>query len=196
MIAAVNRSIALPPTIRVEGLVERSLAGKTEPEDVIMTVPSKNIQAMETTNIVQEKRSKTLITETLTSGTRTDDVRHHPSQDSIGSLSIGASTAIPVDEALPERQPSPMDVEATGLTSKKGPRMKTIAVPRTFMDNGYLMTEYVTELVPDDGDDAGEAPSAADPCIKGSSPPLQTKSVSTASGGKKQGTLLSFFKQK
>lgn len=202
LIAAVNRPIILPPLFRVEGLAERPLTGETGPDASIM-VPSKNMQIAEATYPVQGKRSKAADTRALTRGRTTDDEGDRSQEPIRGSLPTGgeevdASATMLVDDGdLPRRQASPMEVEeAIEPTPKKRSRMKTITVPRTFMDNGYLMTEYVTELVPDDESETGEIPSAADSSVKGPPPPSQAKAASTVPGGKKQGSLLSFFKQK
>ena len=60
-------------------------------------------------------------------------------------------------------------------------KMKMVKVPRTFMENGYQMTEMVNELVPCDEGEVAEDPK-----------PNPGPKTTTA----KQGTLLNFFKKK
>lgn len=64
-----------------------------------------------------------------------------------------------------------------------GPKMKAIKVPKTFMENGYLVTEMITEMVPVDENSSSQERQKSDPVAK-------------KPAGRKQGSLLSFFKPK
>ena len=104
----------------------------------------------------------------------------------------------PNSPMLEETLDSPMEIDQGDGSSQiptttisSGPKMKMIKVPRTFMENGYLMTEMVTEMVPNEDDENSSSPEPAQQVT--TSPKGSIKPVIPT---KKQGNLLSFFKPK
>jgi hypothetical protein len=111
-----------------------------------------------------------------------------------------------LEDTLEETLDSPMEIDQVNnvndnndissrlpmTTISSGPRMKMIKVPRTFMENGYLMTEMVTEMVPNEDDENSSSPELAQRVAS----PKGEELIKPVISAKKQGNLLSFFKPK
>lgn len=93
------------------------------------------------------------------------------------SLEITEETKGKPDEAIDESVDAP----------PPGKKMKMIKTTRTFMQNGYQMTETVNELVPCDDND-----------VEMEHTPVEQPAVSTtaAPAKAKQSSMMSFFKKK
>lgn len=67
-----------------------------------------------------------------------------------------------------------------------GKKMKMVKTTRSFMQNGYQMTETVNELVPCDDNDVGMEPVMEQPAAAATAAPAKAK----------QSSMMSFFKKK
>jgi len=90
--------------------------------------------------------------------------------------------------------PSTTNAIKTGpVSTSTGKRMKMVKVTRTFMENGYQMTETVNEMVPCDDDDPDAIP--LDGASSAKAPSTTTASKASAPTAAKQSNLMSFFKK-
>lgn len=111
------------------------------------------------------------------------------------------------DDSLPtQTKKSCAATAAAPIATSNGKRMKMVKVTRTFMENGYQMTETVNEMVPCDDDDPEAIPledgngniKKNDTSVSASKPTTSAADnaklkPSTTSG--KQSNLMSFFKK-
>lgn len=88
------------------------------------------------------------------------------------------------DEAIFVNRPIESQSSESVDAPPPGKKMKMIKTTRTFMQNGYQMTETVNELVPCDDDEDVEMESA--PAAKPAAAPVKAK----------QSSMMSFFKKK
>lgn len=121
---------------------------------------------------------------------------------------LDTTLAITPDKALDPTSPPLETKSAEPSPSIK--KTKPIKVPRTFMENGYLMTEYVTEMIEDQSNDGyNKVKGGGDEAVteanhKKTNPSVakinhiatKTNSSLTATTTTKQGSILSFFKSK
>ncbi|PJF18747.1 SIT4 phosphatase-associated protein family domain-containing protein [Paramicrosporidium saccamoebae] len=87
----------------------------------------------------------------------------------------------PVEPVLEDEMQ--IDETPTIRSEPTGPKMKAIKVPKTFMENGYLVTEMITEMVPVDENSSSQEQHKGDSTTK---KPAAKNTPTPENGGKKQ----------
>jgi hypothetical protein len=216
--APINVSVNEAPSEKVTAIADSS--PNTAPPK--MAVPAKSKPKKSSTNVAIKKGRnasvkkltvdlKSKLKSDIFSADEADNVSNSASESDsakVKDLKVANQSFVTFSSGDDEQiEPALEDVMQIDKTSTvvsmlpnepAGLRMKAIKVPKTFMENGYLVTEMITEMVPVDENSSSQEQQTSDPVMKNPAmkDPAVKNPVANKFTGKKQGSLLSFFKPK